>query len=417
MLNRNKERELSYVVLIDKIEPIEGSDNCEAAVVGGWKVLTRKGTFKRGDAAVYFEVDSKVDTSKKEFSFMERYHGKIKTQRYTFGGKNPGFYSQGLLMPASDFGWAVEGNKIIDSNGAAHCAEDESRFLTKQLGVTYADARDNARKAKKVDKYQRMSQRLGKKAARPLYKWLYKRGWGKALLFAIYGKRGDNPRRFPKHFEYIKPTDQERCENMQWVLEDKTPYIVTQKCDGSSATYILERKHKLFGSKFEYYVCSRNVRQFDMGQECFHDENYYWMAEFKYHIRDFLEDYLNKHPELEYVCVQGELCHPKIQKNPHGLKDLHFFAFHMIDSKVGKYDIREAKKIWDEYHIESVPIVCDNFILPDDFEEFKLMADGYYDSSVCEGQSDRMREGFVYYKTTDPNFSFKNVSRKYLIKH
>ena len=348
---------------------------------------------------------------------MERYHGKIKTQRYTFGGKNPGFYSQGLLMPASDFGWTVEGNKIIDSNGVAHCAEDESRFLTKQLGVTYADARDNARKAKKVDKYQRMSQRLGKKAARPLYKWLYKRGWGKALLFAIYGKRGDNPRRFPKHFEYIKPTDQERCENMQWVLEDKTPYIVTQKCDGSSATYILERKHKLFGSKFEYYVCSRNVRQFDMGQECFHDENYYWMAEFKYHIRDFLEDYLNKHPELEYVCVQGELCHPKIQKNPHGLKDLHFFAFHMIDSKVGKYDIREAKKIWDEYHIESVPIVCDNFILPDDFEEFKLMADGYYDSSVCEGQSDRMREGFVYYKTTDPNFSFKNVSRKYLIKH
>ena len=417
MLNKNQERELSYVVLIDKIEPIEGSDNCEAAVVGGWKVLTRKGTFKRGDAAVYFEVDSKVDTSKEEFSFMERYHGKIKTQRYTFGGKNPGFYSQGLLMPANDFGWTVEGNKIIDSNGAAHCAEDESRFLTKQLGVTYADARDNARKAKKVDKYQRMSKRLGKKAAQPLYKWLYKRNWGKVLLFAIYGKKGDNPRRFPNHFEYIKPTDQERCENMQWVLEDKTPYIVTQKCDGSSATYILERKHKLFGPKFEYYVCSRNVRQFDMGQECFHDENYYWMAEFKYHIRDFLEDYLNKHPELEYVCVQGELCHPKIQKNPHGLKDLHFFAFHMIDSKVGKYDIREAKKIWDEYHIESVPIVCDDFILPDDFEEFKLMADGYYDSSVCEGQSDRMREGLVYYKTTDPNFSFKNVSRKYLIKH
>ena len=89
----------------------------------------------------------------------------------------------------------------------------------------------------------------------------------------------------------------------------------------------------------------------------------------------------------------------------------------MIDSERGKYDIRDAKRIWDEYELESVPIVCDEFIMPDDFEEFKLMADGFYDPSVCEGQTNRPREGFVYYKTTDPNFSFKNVSREFLLKH
>ena len=66
--------------------------------------------------------------------------------------------------------------------------------------------------------------------------------------------------------------------------------------------------------------------------------------------------------------------------------------------------------------METVPIMNDNYILPDDFEEFKRSADGYYDGSVCEGSLDCPREGFVYYKTTDPTFSFKNVSREYLLK-
>ena len=67
--------------------------------------------------------------------------------------------------------------------------------------------------------------------------------------------------------------------------------------------------------------------------------------------------------------------------------------------------------------MEVVPIVDTNYILPDNFEDFKLSADGYYDSQVCEGYMDCPREGFVYYKTTDPTFSFKNVSRQYLLNH
>lgn len=36
MINKKTgQRELAYVVRIDKIEPIVGSDNCEAAIVGG----------------------------------------------------------------------------------------------------------------------------------------------------------------------------------------------------------------------------------------------------------------------------------------------------------------------------------------------------------------------------------------------
>ena len=57
MLNQDRQRELCYIVKIDAIEPIVGSDNCEAAVVGGWRIMVRKETFKAGDYAVYIEID------------------------------------------------------------------------------------------------------------------------------------------------------------------------------------------------------------------------------------------------------------------------------------------------------------------------------------------------------------------------
>ena len=105
MINeKTGQRELAYVVNIDAIEPIVGSDNCEAAVVGGWRVMVRQGTFKPNDLAIYFEIDSKVDTTRPEFAFLEKRDGKIKTQRYTFGGKGL-MFSQGLLMAPEDFGW------------------------------------------------------------------------------------------------------------------------------------------------------------------------------------------------------------------------------------------------------------------------------------------------------------------------
>lgn len=422
MLNKDKQRELAYVVTIDEIKPIPGKDRVECAVVGGWTIMVRKGQFEPGGVGIYFEIDSKVPETE-PFAFLMQKKYKIKTQKY----KTPEgqFWSQGLLMSAEDFDWEVQVEPlggvrtevIIDDEGNAHYADDESRFLTKKLGVVYSVAEDNKRKGNSADKYKRMAQRHSKLFAKQPFRWLMQRDWGRKFLFVFYGKKKDNPNKFPTCFPYIKVTDQERCENMPWVLKDKTPFIVTQKCDGSSATYILAKTNKIFGNKYEYYVCSRNVRQFHMGQECFHDQNYYWMAEYKYHIRDFLQDYLEKNPNLEYVCVQGELCAPKIQKNPHGLSDLHFYAFHMIDSAKGKYDIREAKQIWDSYNIESVPIVCEDYVMPDDFEEFKQSADGVYEPSVCEGKTNQAREGYVYYKTDDPNFSFKNVSRSYLLKH
>lgn len=415
MLNTNKERELCYVVTINEIKPIPGRDRVECAVINGWTCMVPKGIFHSNELGIYFEIDSKVDTSKNEFAFLEKYHGKIKTQK--FKNKDGSyFFSQGLLMAAEDFGW----ERSFKNNGepcmitSDNTLYQEGDFLTKILGVTYAVDADNKRKGSGDDKYKKMAQRRPNLFKQPWARWMMKRNWGRKVMFFFFGKKKDKATGFPTHFPYVKKTDQERVENMTWVLEDKTPYIVTQKCDGSSGTFILERKPF---EKFEFYVCSRNVRQLTPQQKSFYDENYYWEVAIKYDIENKLKDYLKKNPELNYVCWQGEVCSPKIQGNPHGLAETHLYLFHMIDSKIGKYDIREAAKIWKDYDMEIVPIIDENYILPDDFEEFKLTADTYYDASVCGDGKQHKAEGYVYYKTTDPNFSFKNVSREYLLNH
>lgn len=407
------QRELCYIVKVDNILPIEGAEKVEQAIVGGWHIMVRKNQFQIGDLAVYFEIDSKVPEIE-PFLFLKDKHYKIKTQKYFKGA----VISQGLLMSLNDFPNIFE---YDEKNQAWFYTEKNDRkivcvndFLTRILNVKYSVQEDNVRKSNS-DKYKRMAERHSKLFKRSrLIQWLYQRKWGKKLLFIFLGKKKDSASGWPVgKFEGVSKTDQERCENMTWVLEDKTPYIVTQKCDGSSGTFILARKP--FG-KFEFYVCSRNVRMLKPDQKCFYgDDNYYWDAAIKYDIENKMKDYLQKNKDITFVCWQGEICAPGIQKNPHNLKELHLFCFHMTDSKNGRYDIREAKKIWDSYNMETVPIVDENYIMPDDFEEFKLQADGLYDASVCEGHTDCAREGFVYYKTTDPTFSFKNVSREYLL--
>lgn len=395
----NDKRALAYVVTIDEIKPIEGYDRVEYARTNGWWVIIGKNdNLQVGDKCVYFEVDSKVNDKDERFAFLEKRNYKIKTQKMCK------VISQGLLMPLNLF------PEIGDV--------DVNTDVTDILKVTYAVEEDNTRKNGDKDaKYKAMAARKPTLFKKPWARWMMRRAWGRKVMFFFFGKKKDkSDKGWPVgKFPGVSKTDQERCENMVWVLNDKTPFIVTQKCDGSSGTYILERTKK---NKFEFYVCSRNVRMLKPDQQCYYgDRNYYWEVATKYDIERKMKNYLEKNPDISYVCWQGEICAPGIQKNPHKLKETHFYAFHMTDSKRGRYDIRDAKQIWDNYDIEVVPIIRSDYIMPNDFEEFKISADGYYDPSVCEGQSNCRREGFVYYKTTDPNFSFKNVSREYLLRN
>lgn len=391
MLDKNGERMLAYIVTIDSITPIEKADNIELAHVGGWNVIIRKHEFNVGDMAVFFEIDSLLpETEWSEFLRPKKF--KVKT--YKLGKFN--VVSQGLLLPMS----------ILPDNKEYAIYED----VTKLLGVKYYVAEDNDRKAKSNPnaKYNNMCLRNSKLAKKKWWKWLMKRTWGRNLLFVFFGRKKDNPKKWPV---WIKKTDEDRIENVMFMLEDKNPYVVTEKIDGTSTTFFLD----LTGRKPDFGVCSRNVRQMDVNQKNFVSdvsgiENVYWEMAFKYDVEDALKDIAKKHNH-KHVVLQGETYGESVQGNKYKLDERRFAAFNLIfdGERLGSV---EAKKILAEYDIPFVPIIDDNYILPDadDFEEFKQSADG---KSVINKKC--LREGFVY-RSQDGQKSFKNVSRKFLLK-
>ena len=382
----NDKRALAYVVTIDEVKPIEGYDRVEYARTNGWWVIISKNdNLKVGDKCVYFEVDSKVNEKDDRFAFLDKRNYKIKTQKMCK------VISQGLLMPLTLF------PEIGDV--------DINTDVTDILKVTYAVEEDNARKGKTDSnaKYRSMAARKPNIFKKPWARWMMKREWGRKVMFLFFGKKKDNPRSFPT---FISKTDEERVENQPWRIGDGKTYLCTEKLDGTSCTYALERKGK---KKFEFYVCSRNVRQQDEKQECYHDHNIYWDLAFKYDIERHLRDFLNDCPELKWVCIQGEGV-GSVQGNPLKLTEDDLYVFNFKDSSVGRYPSKDGKDIIELWGMKWVPILGE-VQMPDTMEELKQLATG---KSVVNPTV--MREGLVY-RSLDGQDSFKNVSREYLLKH
>ena len=407
MLNSKNERELAYVVRVDDIKPIEGRDRVECAVVGGWTIMVRKGQLHPGSLGIYFEIDSQVP-EKEPFMFLAQKKFKIKTQKYKT--PNGQFWSQGLLMAPEDFNWYMNDIRtaIIEMDATNdegyHAVDNESRFLTKRLGVTYAVAEDNARKSSSMDKYKKMAQRRPKLFAKKPIRWLMRRNWGKKLLFVLFGKKKDKKNGWPA---WVKKTDEERVQNMPWILQNKEPWIATEKIDGTSTTFTMKRGK--FG-KFDFYVCSRNVVFDKPDKTCFYDSNVYLEMAEKYDIENALKDILKSNPELEWVTIQGETYGPGIQKRDYSATEHEFAAFNFITSTEGRWNSLKAKELLSVYDIPWVPIIDKEFILPDTVEELLDIAT---DISVIDGG---MREGLVF-RSLDGAQSFKAVSNEFLMKY
>ena len=410
MLNKNNERELAYVVIVNAVTPIKGYDRVELAHVGGWTVVVGKGEFHAGDPAIYFEIDSQLPEVEPftNMEFLAKKHYKIKTQKMCKS------ISQGLLMSAANFGWTIEYAQfagdiayIKDNEGISHFVEDESRFLTKQLNVTYAVPEDNTRKANSVDKYKKMAQRNGKLFSHQSFKWLMKKEWGRKLLFTFFGSKKDKTG-WPA---WVKKTDEERIENLPYLFEDKSPWIATEKIDGTSTTFTLKRGKGF--KKDEFYICSRNACFDKPNKNCFYEKNVYIEMAEKYDIYNKMKRLLEaEYKDCEWITIQGETYGIGIQKRDYHMTEHNFMAFNLISSKNGRENSLTMKWILEEMNgIPCVPIVAEFYALPDTLEELREFVDS--DTSAIDGE---IREGIVF-RSYDGSRSFKCVSPTYLMKY
>ena len=198
------ERKLASIRVIGDIQPIEGADMIELAIVDGWKVVVAKNVgHKVGDMVIYCEIDSFLPI-RNEFEFLRKSSYKKMGDQEGFRLKTiklRGQVSQGLILP------------IVVLN-----PPDTNIYVTPFEGLDVTEMLE-------IVKYE------------------------PPIPAELSGKvKGLFP-------SFLRKTDEERVQNLTKEYEQYKSlgrnFYVTEKLDGSSATFYY--KDGVFG------VCSRNL--------------------------------------------------------------------------------------------------------------------------------------------------------------
>lgn len=357
-------RKLATIRPITNFRPIEGKDKIEQARVDGWNLIVKKNEFKEGDLCVYIEIDSVLPETS-DFEFLRNKDFRIKTMKMS------GVLSQGIAFPLS----------ILPSGYKYKEGQDVTDVLgIKEYEGSMDDGGNNNQKHKK----------------RP--KFLMKYSWFRKLFLPKKEYKG-----FPK---FISITDETRIQNAPSYLKDKNQkWVLTEKVDGCSSTYVLEKKSGLFGKqKLEYYVCSHRCR-LDPNQKT----PPIWEASKKNNVENFLKQFISTNEDWKWVAIQGECVAPKVQGNKYKVDSPDLYVFNLITPD-GRYGSLEAKKIVENAGLKFVPIVSEGAILPDTVDEMLQLAHG--NSAI----GTTLREGLVC-RTIDGKQSFKAVDPLFLLKY
>lgn len=359
-------RTLASIKRISDILPIEGKDRIVLAVVDGWNVIVQKSQFNIGDYCVYVEIDS-VLPEKPEFEFLRSKNFRIKTM------KMAGVISQGICFPLDILPPKIRG-------GSYNLNED----VTDVIGIKqYEPTMD----------IEKITENSSVKKKYP--NCLMRMAWFRKLVLPKKQQKG-----FP---EFISKTDETRIQNMPFILKDKRSWIATEKVDGQSGTFCLVRhkaKIPFMRDKYEYIVCSRNLRLYAK------DNSSYWQVSDKYHIENALRNMIG---ERDWIAIQGECVAPNVQGNKYKVSEPDLYVFNLL-YPTARMESLMAKNICQQHGLKFVPIVDTNYVLPDTVNEVL---------DYAHGQSqlyDTLREGIVF-RSKDGKQSFKAVDPLFLLKH
>jgi len=340
------ERKLATIRTITNIQPIDGADMIELASVGGWNVVVAKDVgHKIGDKVVYCEIDSFLPI-REEFEFLRKSSYKKMGEQEGFRLKTiklRGQVSQGLILPISVL-------NPPDTN--IYVEPFEGLDVTEMLDIVKYEPPIPAELAGKV--------------------------------------KGQFP-------SFLRKTDEERIQNLtkefeEWKYQSKHQFYVTEKLDGSSATF--------YYNNGEFGVCSRNLELLET------EGNTFWKV-----AREMdLENKLSKYGRN--ISLQGELIGEGIQGNPYKIKGQKVMFFNVFDiDKQQRESLGGFLKVMDDLFLEFVPIIDIVFELPESVDEMLKMAEG-----KSKLNSNTEREGLVV-RSIDTTISFKAISNKFLLKN
>lgn len=385
MLNGDK-RELAYVVKVSDTKDLEGYDSVHYIHVNGWWCVASK-DIKKDDLAIYFEIDSKLPADDSRFAFMEKRKYLVKTIRICK------VVSQGLVLSLKDF------PELSD------CKEGD--FVTDKLHVEKYDpdeAQENQCSKPKVSDFQRAMDRHQKFFKNPFVKYLMKYKPVRWLLSKIFVSKKDKDKcKWP---DWLPKTGSERIQNLPHLFGSDAKYIITEKVDGCSTSFILNEKDK-------YMVGSHNViknpeKRSDGGN--YYKENVWAESGVKHNMEEVLKSIKEKY-KLKTVAIQGETYGDGIQKRTYSLKHKHdFVVFHVWFDGV-RLSIKDMIAVCEKYNLPHVHVYNFDYVIPDSVE--KVIADVDNSKSHIDGGD---IEGFVFY-SQDGQQNFKCVSPNFLLKY
>lgn len=359
------ERKLASIRKIKDISEIPNADMIELATVDGWKVVVAKNVgHKVGDLVIYCEIDSFLPI-KPEFEFLRKSSYKKMGDKEGFRLKTiklRGQVSQGLLLPIS----------VLEGEGEMKIGVSKQPWGEQlQLGP-YDDALV-------IEEGLDVTNLLGIVKYEP------------PIPAELAGKvKGLFPSFIPK-------TDEERVQNLAseyegYRIQSKHQFYVTEKLDGSSATFYY--KDGAFG------VCSRNLELLET------EGNTFWKVARELNLEEKLK------VNGKNISLQGELIGEGIQGNPYKIKGqtVKFFTGFDID-KQERIPFVEFVVLLQSMDLEYVPVLNQQygFVLPDSVDEMLKYAEG---KSALNAETER--EGVVV-RSMDGTISFKAISNKFLL--
>ena len=307
-----------YVGVVTEVKAIEGADNIELGVVGGWNTIIKKGEYTVGDYVVVATTDAVIPQEISDSIGVTNYlrkGGRVRTVKLR------GVYSECLIIP---FGYA------------------EKLTHPKAKWAEGADMMDLF----KIYKYEPPAVQIQLSSGRKIK-------YHQNPNFGVYYK-------FPN------------AKNVSGMFTEEDNVQITRKLHGTNARYGIVKKAKLsfwdkvkkfFGLAdewidYEYVYGSHNVEKGSDSQG-FYDTDVWRTVADKYDIKNRLWTYVKVHtPEIigNGVILYGEIYGPGIQKNyDYGLKDIEFAGFDLQEN--GKYEgtIRAKHVIVEVLSLPHVP--------------------------------------------------------------